>query len=95
MPSLQSPISFKRSARPAMTFRRMLVKFSGESLGGTAGIGIDSDVLTHMATQIAGLVATGVETGVVVGGGNLFRGQDLAGHGVIASPAITWECSPR
>ena len=82
MPSLQGPVFFSRSVRPSMTFRRMLVKFSGESLGGAAGAGIDPHVLTHMARQISGLVATGVETGVVVGGGNLFRGQDLAEHGV-------------
>ena len=64
-----------------MTFRRMLVKFSGESLGG-AGVGIDAGVLADMAGQIARLAASGVETGVVVGGGNLFRGRDVAAAGV-------------
>ena len=65
-----------------MTFGRMLVKFSGESLGGNAGVGIDARVLADMAGQIAGLANSGVETGVVIGGGNLFRGRDVADAGV-------------
>ena len=65
-----------------MTYRRMLVKFSGESLGGSAGVGIDAGVLADMAGQIAGLASSGVETGVVVGGGNLFRGREVADAGV-------------
>lgn len=60
---------------------RVLVKLSGEALGGGAGVGIDPEVLAAVAAE---LTAAQEETAVavVVGGGNLFRGSELAGAGI-------------
>lgn len=55
-------------------YRRVLLKLSGESLAGGAGFGISADVLQHYALEIKSVVDLGVEVGVVVGGGNIFRG---------------------
>ncbi len=64
-------------ARP----RRILLKLSGEALMGSGDFGIDPAVLRRIAGEIAGLVARGVQIGLVIGGGNIFRGAGLAGGG--------------
>jgi uridylate kinase len=56
-------------------YERALVKMSGEALAGDAKMGIHPDTAVYIAGQIAHLVATGVKTAVVVGGGNIFRGS--------------------
>jgi uridylate kinase len=56
------------------TFKRVLLKLSGEALMGDAGYGIDPNVLDRIAEQIGDVQAEGVEVAVVVGGGNIFRG---------------------
>ena len=61
--------------------RRLLVKLSGEALGGAAGMGIDPAVLTHTARQVADAAAV-AELALVIGAGNLFRGAELAGVGL-------------
>jgi uridylate kinase len=61
---------------------RMLIKLSGEALGGAAGIGIEPCVLDRIAVELLEVVAGGAEVAVVVGGGNLFRGQALAQAGM-------------
>lgn len=58
-------------------YKRVLIKVSGEMLGGGAGGGIDPDALTHFASEIHAVAELGVQTAVVIGGGNIFRG--LAG----------------
>jgi uridylate kinase len=60
-------------ARP----QRILLKLSGELLAGTAGHGIDEDVLSGLAEEVGDVHALGVQVGIVLGGGNIFRG--LAG----------------
>ncbi len=55
-------------------FDRILLKLSGEALTGSADFGIDPKVLDRMALEIGQLVEIGVQVGVVIGGGNLFRG---------------------
>jgi uridylate kinase len=60
-------------ARP----QRILLKLSGELLAGTAGHGIDEDVLTMLAEEVRDVHALGIQVGIVLGGGNIFRG--LAG----------------
>lgn len=64
------------------SYRRVLLKLSGEELMGEASGGIDPAVLARTAADIAGLVAIGVQVGVVVGGGNLFRGAALQAAGM-------------
>lgn len=61
---------------------RLLLKLSGEALGGETGQGIDPEVLRHFCQQIKDAVAAGVELGVVLGGGNLFRGAALSAAGM-------------
>jgi len=58
-------------------YDRILLKLSGEALTGTADFGIDPKVLDHMALEIVQLVEIGVQVGMVIGGGNLFRGAAL------------------
>lgn len=55
-------------------FQRVLIKLSGEALQGTQGYGICPETLALIADQIAELSQLGVEVGVVIGGGNIFRG---------------------
>ena len=59
------------------TYRRVLLKLSGEVFGGEKGIGVDIDVMRDVAKQIKDVVKTGVQVAVVVGGGNYFRGAEL------------------
>ena len=61
---------------PAYT--RILLKLSGEALAGGAGFGIDADRVKALGREIADVAAGGVQVGVVVGGGNIFRGIALA-----------------
>ena len=63
-------------------FRRVLLKLSGESLLGTSSYGSDPDRLAEIAGSIATMVSDGVETAIVVGGGNIYRGISAATHGM-------------
>ena len=63
---------------PGLKYHRMLVKLSGEALLGEEGYGIDPDVLGHLANETRTLLELGVEVGIVIGGGNIFRGAGLA-----------------
>ncbi|WP_371189015.1 UMP kinase [Thalassotalea maritima] len=70
------------SATPKPTYRRILLKLSGEALMGDEGFGIDPKILDRMASEIKELVEMGVQVGLVIGGGNLFRGAGLAAAGM-------------
>lgn len=61
----------------ALSYKRILLKLSGEALMGDGHFGIDPKVLDRMALEIGELVNLGVQVGMVVGGGNIFRGQAL------------------
>ena len=61
--------------------RRILLKLSGEALMGGGDFGIDPGVMRRVAGEIAALVSQGVQIGLVIGGGNIFRGAGLAGGG--------------
>ena len=68
---------------PAQTrYKRVLLKLSGEALIGDHDFGIDPGVLDRMAEEIGSLVAIGVQVGIVIGGGNLFRGAVLSKAGM-------------
>jgi uridylate kinase len=58
-------------------YKRILLKLSGEALMGDAEFGIDPKVLDRMAVEVGQLVGLGVQIGMVIGGGNLFRGAAL------------------
>ncbi|MGP8198101.1 MAG: UMP kinase [Limisphaerales bacterium] len=63
-------------------YHRVLLKLSGEALGGEGGVGICPEFLQAMARQIAEVRQMGVQVVVVVGGGNIFRGASGAGQGI-------------
>jgi uridylate kinase len=63
-------------------YDRILLKLSGEALTGSAEFGIDPKVLDRMAMEIGQLVEIGVQVGLVIGGGNLFRGAELSAAGM-------------
>ena len=63
-------------------YKRILLKLSGEELMGEEGFGIDPKVLDRMALEIGQLVGIGVQIGLVIGGGNLFRGAALNAAGM-------------
>ncbi len=66
-----------------MQYKRILLKLSGESLGGGAGTGINAQQFESYAQQIKEVSTTsGVQIGVVIGGGNIFRGMSGVGSGV-------------
>lgn len=63
-------------------YKRILLKLSGEALMGDESFGIDPKVLDRMALEIGELVKIGVQVGLVIGGGNLFRGAALSEAGL-------------
>jgi uridylate kinase len=64
-----------------MAYTRVLLKLSGEAFGG-GRLGIDPDIVNSIAAQIAGVVRSGVQVAIVVGGGNFFRGVELQQRGM-------------
>ncbi|KAA3627262.1 MAG: UMP kinase [Proteobacteria bacterium] len=63
-------------------YRRVLLKLSGEALLGSGSFGIDPSILNRLAEEITEAVKAGVQIGLVIGGGNLFRGAGLAQAGL-------------
>jgi len=63
-------------------YQRILLKLSGEALTGEADFGIDPKVLDRMAVEVGQLVGLGIQIGMVIGGGNLFRGAALHSAGM-------------
>lgn len=70
-----------------LPYRRILLKISGEGLMGDAPFGFEGNATTKIAASIRDLCAFGVEVGVVVGAGNIFRGNQAADLGLARSPA--------
>lgn len=65
-----------------LAYNRILLKLSGEALMGKEAFGIDPTILAQMATDIKSQVERGVQIGVVIGGGNIYRGQKLSEAGM-------------
>lgn len=65
------------------TYKRVLLKISGEMLGGQAGFGLETDTLTYIAQEIKAVHQLGVQVAVVVGGGNFIRGSAFSETGGI------------
>ncbi|NIK59559.1 UMP kinase [Kribbella shirazensis] len=63
-------------------YRRLVLKLSGQAIAGPNEFGFSSDRLTHLATEVIALRATGVQVAVVVGGGNVFRGNRADDWGI-------------
>ena len=94
------------SEGPKPQFKRVLLKLSGESLMGDDAFGINKETLSQIVADIREVIDLGVEMGIVVGGGNIFRGVALGSTGMdttavllataLAGPRVTtWACSQR
>ena len=70
------------SAEPPPLYNRILLKLSGEALMGDQQFGVDPAVATRIAQDIAEIQGMGVETAIVIGGGNIFRGLAGASQGM-------------
>ncbi len=64
------------------TYKRILLKLSGESLLGSQQYGIDSSVLSYVATEVKAVHELGVEVALVIGGGNIYRGMNAEEQGI-------------
>lgn len=65
-----------------LKYKRILLKFSGEALQGPNAFGLDADTLKKVVAEVKSLQSLGVELGLVVGGGNIFRGAQIEGAGI-------------
>ena len=65
-----------------LKYNRVLLKLSGESLMGIQGFGIDNNVLDYLADEIHKTHDSGVELGIVIGGGNIYRGLSASSQGI-------------
>ena len=72
---------------PEGGYSRVLLKLSGEAFAGGGGLGVDPDVVSAIARQVAAVVRGGTEVAVVIGGGNFFRGAQLNDRGMDRSRA--------
>jgi uridylate kinase len=72
----------REHANGQLRYRRILLKLSGEALQGPASYGIDFGTLESIARQVATVVERGVEVGLVIGGGNIWRGEPAATRGM-------------
>ena len=72
---------------PAASFKRILLKLSGEALSGQRDFGIDQERVESLADEVVGVHRQGVELAIVVGGGNIIRGMDRAAAGMDRSTA--------
>jgi uridylate kinase len=71
-----------KATQRSQPYKKILLKLSGEALAGTNGFGIDTEVLKVLAGDIKEIHEKGVQIGVVIGGGNIFRGIKGATHGM-------------
>lgn len=62
-------------AQENLKYKRVIIKLSGEALAGENGTGIDAEKLTYVCKEIAAVKALGVDVGIVIGGGNFWRGR--------------------
>jgi uridylate kinase len=70
------------SVNGQLRYRRIVLKLSGEAMQGSAPYGIDPSTLETIARQVAAVVQRGVEVGMVIGGGNIWRGEPAATRGM-------------
>ncbi len=66
----------------SLKYERVLLKFSGEALMGDGQFGLDAQTLRQVVSEVKALRELGVEVGLVVGGGNIFRGAQIMGSGI-------------
>jgi uridylate kinase len=69
-------------AKQKTAYKRVLLKLSGEALLGKQSAGVDPDVANYIADEIKALFSIGVQLGIVIGGGNIFRGIEASSRGM-------------
>ena len=72
---------------PKLRYRRVMLKISGQSVQGDASYGIDQEVLEFMAQQVAAITQLGAQLSIVIGGGNIWRGEAASSRGMDRSTA--------
>tara|TARA_Y100000590_G_C15725387_1_gene1015050 strand:+ start:1740 stop:2453 length:714 start_codon:yes stop_codon:yes gene_type:complete len=72
---------------PNLAFRRILLKLSGEIFAGDQGYGIDPEITQNLARKIINISNKGIQIGIVIGGGNIFRGISASSKGLERVPA--------
>lgn len=80
---VSKPDASPSGAKATSRFHRILLKLSGESFTKPGGFGVEPDQLDFIATEVQGAAAAGAQLAIVVGGGNIIRGADLAEQGHI------------
>ena len=80
--TVQSEEAIAETGNGSPVFRRILLKLSGESLMGAQEYGMDRATIDAIAEEIVDVQASGVETGIVVGAGNIYRGMSAAAEGM-------------
>ena len=80
--TLQPEQTVAARSEPRSVFRRILLKLSGESLMGDREYGLDRDTIDALAEEIIDVRSSGVETAIVVGAGNIYRGMAAAAEGM-------------
>ncbi|MCY4379542.1 MAG: UMP kinase [Candidatus Dadabacteria bacterium] len=75
------------SSEKTPKYKRVLLKLSGEALQGPGQFGINSDVIEYVSEEIKSIYSLGVETAIVIGGGNIFRGVSSSSKGMDRSTA--------
>jgi len=76
------PVTRKTKTAEKPVFKRVLLKLSGEALMGQQGLGIDPNVVDQIALEIKSVIDLGVQAGIVIGGGNIFRGLSASARGM-------------
>jgi len=76
------PAKRRTTGKKPPVYRRVLLKLSGEALMGKRSFGVDPEVVAKVSKEIAAVVRLGVQLGVVVGGGNIFRGIEADPRGI-------------
>jgi uridylate kinase len=79
---LSSDDSERPPLAPGVKYRRILLKLSGEALMGEQGFGIEAATLSQIADELIDIHSLGVEVGIVIGGGNIFRGLAASSRGM-------------
>jgi uridylate kinase len=69
-------------SEPSPRWRRVLIKLSGEAFAGEQGVGLNPDAIDYLAREVIAVHQLGVQTAVVVGGGNIVRGASIAATGI-------------
>ncbi len=84
MASVESAVAPVRTPSPSLRYQRVLLKVSGEALAGDkpGRLGFDFPTIERFAVEIQRVFELGAEIGLVIGGGNIVRGRQLADHGV-------------